>query len=226
VHLLLNDSTYTFDQLDTSVQSLFINFVKVIKATDILRLIQTNPKANFKKFSQQNYDSILNSYQNKHLLTLGVTDTTYSDGFFLKNVIFSTESVKGFLPTDRSVNLQWDVKASYMLNDDTLKTGRNLNRQILTIEPGINLVAINKSSKKSWLEFKLSSCYNHIYAGIYNNESRDNTTINGTLRIRITNDIWIPFQIKYDPKNGNVFGFLNVTSNFTGLKSLIMGKSS
>jgi len=37
------------------------------------------------------------------------------------------------------------------------------------------------------------------------------------VRIRIFNDIWVPFEVKYDPRNGNLFGFINVRANFRAL---------
>jgi len=52
---------------------------------------------------------------------------------------------------------------------------------------------------------------------LYADEKRDRLILNGTLRLRIYNDIWVPLEIKYDPDAGNVFGFLNVRANFTAL---------
>ncbi len=183
----------------------------------ISNLIKADPKANFHKYSQKNYDSIYNSFQNKHLLTVGVTDTTYSDKFFFKNLVFNAESVRGILNPNKTANLQWDFKASGMLYTDSARSDRNLKKQLFSFEPGFNLVIKNKATQHSLFEFKLSGEYNHIFNGAYTNEKRDSSTINGTLRIRILNDLWIPLEIKYDPKSGNVFGFLNVRLNFMGL---------
>ena len=74
-----------------------------------------------------------------------------------------------------------------------------------------------------YCEIKFSGSYYHNFATLYANERRDSLTINGTLRVRILEDIWIPLEIKYDPKSGNVFGFLNIKANFTGLGKLLKG---
>jgi hypothetical protein len=52
---------------------------------------------------------------------------------------------------------------------------------------------------------------------LYANEDRDRLFFNGTIRVRIMNDIWVPLEIKYDPKHGNLFGFINVRANFRAL---------
>jgi hypothetical protein len=103
------------------------------------------------------------------------------------------------------------------LVDDTLKAGRDLKRAVFNFEPGINLVINTKSTKKSYLELKFSGGYYHNFGTLYANEDRDRVFVNGTVRVRILNDIWIPFEVKYDPKNGNLFGFINVRANFKAL---------
>jgi hypothetical protein len=37
---------------------------------------------------------------------------------------------------------------------------------------------------------------------------------NAEIRLRVAEDLWIPFVIKYDIKNSNFLGFLNITYNF------------
>jgi len=71
---------------------------------------------------------------------------------------------------------------------------------------------------------EISGSYNNVWKGLYAKETQIVNTINGTLRILVTNNIWIPIQISYNPKTGNVFGLLNITTNFTGLGSLVSGK--
>ncbi|MDQ3683666.1 MAG: hypothetical protein M3352_11455 [Bacteroidota bacterium] len=55
---------------------------------------------------------------------------------------------------------------------------------------------------------------------MYAKERRDSLTLNMTIRVRVISDIWVPLEIKYDPKSGNVFGFLNVRANFKALGKL------
>jgi hypothetical protein len=39
------------------------------------------------------------------------------------------------------------------------------------------------------------------------------------IRIRVYKDVWIPLILKYDIKNGNLFGFLNLSINFDAVKN-------
>ena len=100
---------------------------------------------------------------------------------------------------------------------------RDLKRCIFNFEPGFNWVFRNKSNDQSFFEFKFAGSYRHNFIYLYNEEKRDNLTFNGTLRIRVIDDLWIPLEIKYDPANGNVFGFLSAKLNFTGLGKLLKG---
>ena len=76
------------------------------------------------------------------------------------------------------------------------------------------------------MEFKLSGSYSNVWKGLYNKETQVVNTINGTLRVMVLDNIWIPITIKYDPKSGNVLGFLNVSLNFSGLGNSNNSKKS
>jgi hypothetical protein len=69
----------------------------------------------------------------------------------------------------------------------------------------------------------LSATYYRNLSNLYQNEERSRLTVNGTARVRLFDDIWVPLEIKYDPVNGNVFGLINVKFNFTALSSLVKG---
>ena len=72
---------------------------------------------------------------------------------------------------------------------------------------------------------KFGGSYQHNFGSLYPLEERDQLTFNGTLRLRLIADIWVPLEFKYDPKSGNVFGFLNVKANFSTLGNIAKGKS-
>lgn len=167
------------------------------------------------------FDSVRTDFQNRLLVTVGVMDTTYKDQFMFSNILLFANLVKGVgKRRDKVCALELNMKASYQFVDDTLNAGRDLKRNAFRFEPGLNLVIKEKKTQYPWAEFKLSGEYVHVnnpYAG----EERDLTTINGVLRIRIYQDIWVPLEIKYDPKSGNFLGFLNVRANFKGLKGLL-----
>lgn len=216
----------SFSSLDSNLQKIILQVAKDDKLDTIIVHLTKNPDIKIINEVNENYQDVKKQFQNKLLWTVGVSDTTYNNQFLFSNITLSTELLKGLSDTKKISNIELDIKASLNFVDDTLSFGRNLKRSVFNFEPGLNWVLKAKSNDQSILEFKLSGSYNHIFSGLYDKEKSDISTINGTLRFRITNNFWIPLQIKYDPTNGNFLGFLNVTTNFTGLKSLISGKSS
>lgn len=213
----------TFDKIDKSLQEEIKRYAKEQSSVYFLNLITNDPKVDFKKASQQSFDKIKKTFENKLLLTIGLSDTTYKDQFFFSNILLKTELLKGMGNAKPGSNWEFNIQAAVNFLDDTLSGGRDLKRTILNFEPGINWVIRNKANEQSFLEFKCSGSYNHNFTRLYVKEKRDSITFNATLRIRIINDVWIPLEIKYDPKSGNVFGFLNVRANFTGLGKFIKG---
>jgi hypothetical protein len=130
---------------------------------------------------------------------------------------FATEMSKGMINPERASNLEFNLK---MYDVDSLVTGSTDYRNVFTVEPGLNFVLKGATDKKSFFEFKLSGSYYNITTSLNAGEKRDSSTINGVLRLRVYNDIWLPITIKYDPTNKNLFGFLNLTANFSDLADL------
>lgn len=215
-----NDTNFKFSQVDKDLQKVIKHLADSLKLEGFLELVK-DKNLIASKVIKQKYDSLKEIFQKGFLWTVGLSDTTYKDDFFFSNVLLNTEMVKGFGKPKRGSNWEFNFKAGVNFVDDTLKTGRDLGRNILSFEPGLNWVFRTKNTLKSFAEFKLSGSYYHVFQGLYKDEENDRLTLNGTLRIRIINDIWVPLEIKYDPKSGNVFGFLNVRANFQGLRDLI-----
>lgn len=213
------DKTVPFNKLDTGFQRIVKEF---LSSTDefpvITRSINSNPAFNIRTAELKRYDSLKNTIKNNLLWTVSATDTTYKDQFFFSNVVFKTQLLKGFGSSmKRGSNWEYDMQAALNLLDDTLHKGRDLKRTMLTIEPGFNLVLRTKRTDYSFMEFKFSGSYIRQFGSLYATERRDSLTVNATMRIRVIGDIWIPLEIKYDPRSGNIFGFLNIRMNFTTL---------
>ena len=218
VNLLFNDVTITFEKFDFQFQRTVKKIAFAHKLTRFLTLINTAPNTNIHAAEYAGFDKLKQSLQNKFLWTIGVSDTTYKDQFFFSNLLFSTEALKGILHPTAATNVELDLKASLNIINDTLYRNRNLHRSIFSFQPGVNWVIKNKQSQLSFFELKFSGGYDHIISGLYLNEKRDQVNFSGTIRLRITNEFWIPLQFKYDPINRRVLGFLNITTNFTGIK--------
>lgn len=212
------DKTVKLSDLDPELQSVIKTNAKAVGAKYLAELIKNDPKLNFAKLIRANYDSVRANFQNRLLWTAGIADTTYKDEFMFSNIVLSTNLVKGISKPLKPVGFEVNVKGAYQFLDDKQLTGRDLKRRTLIFEPGINLTVKTKRTQYPWLEFKLSGSYMYINRP-YANERSDSTTVNGTLRVRIFGDVWIPLEIRYDPKSGNFLGCLNVRANFKALKN-------
>jgi hypothetical protein len=184
----------------------------------LFETLMQNPNFNMKKTTDSLYQDMKMNFNKNALWTVGVTDTTLKNQFVFTNVVFYTEFLKSVNKYSKTKNdLELNIRSQLQLADDTLKAGRDLQRAVFNIEPGINWVINTKSTKKSYLELKFSGGYYHIFNRVYANEEQNQLWFNGTVRIRVLNDIWVPFEVKYDPRNGNLFGFINVRANFRAL---------
>ncbi len=220
---LFYDSTFRFNQLSEDVKKLVMKVVSDSNLTAFLKMVKVDSKISVAKYMAERWDYFESSYQNKALWTIGISDTSYSNGRLFKTVELSSQFLKGVIHPSNAANLELDIKATLNYGDDSMRTGKKLDRQIFSFEPGVNLVLKGKN-KQSYLEFKLSGSYNNIWKGLYAKETQIVNTINGTLRLRIFDELWLPLRITYDPKRGNVFGFLNVVTNFTGLGKFLNPK--
>lgn len=210
-----------FNQLDIALQEKIIQLVKARNSVHLSSLLESDPNYNVKKASQEIYNNFKKIYNNKLLWTVGITDTTYKDHFFFSNVVLSSELVKGMGDTSKRNNFEINILTALQYVDDSLKAGRDLKRTVFSFEPALNIVLKGRETNKSFFEFELGGTYYHTFTSLYEGEERDRLTLNATLRVRILNDIWIPLDIKYEPKTGNVFGFLNVRANFNGLRKIL-----
>jgi hypothetical protein len=72
--------------------------------------------------------------------------------------------------------------------------------------------------KSTWLEFKPHMEYNGVFKNRLPDQKTHNFLANAELRLRLSKDIWLPVIMKYDIKDSNFLGFLNVTFNMDGFK--------
>ena len=209
-----NDLTY--DKLDPELQKVIKDSATTNNNAYFLSLLNKDSTLNFRAAAFHVYDSLRSLFQKRWLVTVGVSDTSYKDHFMFSNVVLTAEILKGISNPNHVVGMELDVKGAYRFLDDTLKAKRDLQRKILDVEGGVNVVFNTRKTHYPWAEFKLSGEYHRIFQGAYAGEKRDSLTINGVLRFRVAKDIWVPLEIKYDPGSGNVFGFLSVRFNFKG----------
>ncbi|MBL7756511.1 MAG: hypothetical protein JNL59_03925 [Chitinophagaceae bacterium] len=204
-----------FKDLSPSLQSKLKELAGSGNFNNLKKLIDKSNDFNLKQVAIDDYNAIKTNFQKRWLVTLGVSDTTYTDKFRFSTVVLSAEILKGISNPGKKVDVELSINGGYNFVNDTLKAGRDLDRRALQVESGFNFIF--NDGAVSWAELKVSGEYNRVFKGLYTDERKDLLTVNGTLRLRLFRDLWLPIEIKYDPKEGRVFGFLDVRFNFTAL---------
>jgi len=214
-----------FDKLDSTFKDAAIAIAKENGLTVFATLIK-KPGVSIQKTLDDTFISLKNAIKMEPLWTIGIVDTSGKDQRLLGNIVIATEFSKGVFKPRPGSNLELNIKAAVNFIEDTAIAGKNLKRSLLNVEPGINWVIRNKANDQSMLEFKFGGSYIHNFGRLHLQEKRDQLMFAGTFRVRVISDIWIPLEFKYDPENGNVFGFLSVKANFTGLGKLLAGNNN
>lgn len=216
---LFNNQTKAFGSYDPAFQAVAKQIAAENQLDNIIHFLSDQKTIVFAD-EHKAFDSLKSVLQNQSLWTVGVSDTTYQDQFFFSNIVASSEYLKGFINPASRTNLEADIKLSMNWVDDSLVKSRNLQRSFVRFEPGINWVIKQRNTRQSMLEFSFNLLYNHFFSGWYGYENQDQLNFGGTIRLRVSNNFWIPLQFVYDRKTGNVLGFLNITTNFSGLSGL------
>jgi len=208
-----------FNALSQSLRDTILAVAATNDATKELgETLMRNSDFNLAESADSIYQDLRTNFNQNLLWTVGVTDTTYKNQLAFSNIVFHTELIKGLNKFNETKNdLELNIRSALQLTDDTLQLKRDLKRAVFSFEPGVNVAFKTRYTKKSYLELKFSGGYYHNFSTLYANENRDQVFVNGTVRIRIMNDIWVPFEVKYDPQHGNWFGFINVRANFKAL---------
>jgi hypothetical protein len=220
----LFSSETPFASLDETFKADVQKVIKESGLQQIEKLFTSNPQTSLRAYDVAVFNALKDSIKQCALWTVGISDTTYTNQFAFSNVVLSTQFAKGvFAPRGGANNVELNIKANTNFLKDTAKAGNNLKRILLDAEAGLNWVIRDRENKKSWMELMLSATYYRNLTSLYQNEERSRLTVNGTARLRLFDDIWVPLEIKYDPANGNLFGLVNVKFNFTALGSLVKG---
>jgi hypothetical protein len=173
----------------------------------------------FRDHFANQYKSIARYVENRGLLTVKSNFSSLADGKFFSRISLGSEYLKGMLKKNSRMNLELNIIATLDFLDDTAtRTHPDLNRQLFKMTGGFNWIIAKTKNYKSLVELKGNLAYNHILNSAYPGEEKTRFTAEGTLRFRITNDIWLPVEISYDPGNGKVFGLFSVKFNFDWLK--------
>lgn len=151
------------------------------------------------------------------LWVIGINDSTYKDKFKFSSISVFSQFTKGISRPNTGSN--WEINISSILSyvSDSTLAERNLKRVVFEAKPLLNYVLRDKENNYSLLEFALGASYVHRFMGKYIGEEKNTLYADAVLRIRLKDDIWLPLEIKYDPKNGNIFGLLSAKINFNSI---------
>ena len=220
-----NDKDFTFDKLNKRVRDTVLQVARENNFTETQAALEKNEKISVRTMAQRKYDEIRESFKKRLLWTVGVSDTTYQDKFMFSNVVISTQILKGFSRPKSIHGVELDIRGAWNFLDDSLLSGKDLKRSMMRLEGGFNYVLRSRRTELSFFEFKFSAAYNRIFNVVYAGEQESLFTLNGTLRARILDDIWVPVEFRYEPETGNFFGLLSVRFNFTALKKSLMARA-
>lgn len=148
------------------------------------------------------------------LLTLSVNSTFQNKDRAFSNGAARLVYLQG-IKTKRS-KTELDIRSSITVKDTLVVTTQR--RSNFNTSTGINFALLESGTGKSIVEFKPYFEYNSILTKLYSGEKKDVFMANADLRIRVFENFWLPFTLKYDLKKGRFFGFLDVEFNFGAFK--------
>jgi hypothetical protein len=232
VNLWENNDTFSFSMMPADVRD---TVMAIINNPDngldtMAKLMKDDPNLIFKKTSDGIYQELEGRWQNKPLWIVAANSSFSAEGsgnlkaISPNNVMVYSEFLAGL--NDPKCKIKWDldVLASYSMVTDSSLPRENIEVHKFEFRPGFNFVlkssgTTSSNASKPYLEFKISGSYFHTFSALAPGQKADDNTINGDLRLRIYQDIWVPVSITWDPANGNVFGYLSVKANFTALNN-------
>ncbi|CAH0153329.1 hypothetical protein [Chryseobacterium sp. Bi04] len=110
----------------------------------------------------------------------------------------------------------WEIEANatFKVSKDTLNQATNYDNQVGLINFGMNKVLLENKDNEPKMEFKFFTQLEHQFGKTYNSP-KSIFSLNSTLRINLFKAVWLPITVKYDPDNGNLFGFFSIAANLS-----------
>ena len=99
-----------------------------------------------------------------------------------------------------------------LTSSDPSGINRYLNRNIIALQAGYNQVLLY-ASNMSLAELNIALEADRVTQGYVANTDKSKFYFDAYLRVRLPSTPWVKLNLKYDPKNSNVFGLLDFTYN-------------
>jgi len=207
------DISVEIDSLDAATKILVNKeFDKIDKSNIYFEKIITEFEKRNKSIKLKNYvenlhllkDNLYSEIEKKPLWTVSLLGTTNDKGDN-KKVSFVSVFLKGFK------HFELDIQSKLIYSDTLINT--SLKRIESKSSAGVNYKMFQRG-EESVFEVKLYMEYNAILKNVFEDEKKNAFLASSDLRLRVTDDLWIPLTIKYDIEKSNFLGFLNITYNF------------
>lgn len=168
---------------------------------------------------QKAYQHALADARLRPLLTLSLNSA------FLKNARFDSATFNAIYLqgiTRSGKPLELDARAGITARDSTIGTDKY--RVALTSSAGLDYALISSFNKDAnsytpILEIKPYVEYDRIFTSTLTGEKKTSFYASLDLRLKVTNNLWLPFTLKYDFNSKSFLGFLNVSFNMDAFKS-------
>jgi hypothetical protein len=122
--------------------------------------------------------------------------------------------------TDPSKPWDFDTYVSANIGRDSLSKSTNWNRQVYSGYVGANLVLLSSTvqpnkgvATESDLEIRGSTGMDYIPYVRFNKEKTWNYNLDFILSVRLTSNLYLPFELKYSPTTSNILGLLKLQFN-------------
>ena len=202
------DSTKKYSQLPDATKDILLKYSTDSHFSKEERALLKNLLGNV-----DNGNIIFNNlnalYSRKPLLTF---TPSYSYNITNKQPTYSfgLDFLFSLNPKD-SHHTSWDgeIKTNYQILNDTSIKSTNFQNKPFSISVGINKVLLQDDKNQSLMEAKFF--LQDVYQ--FEKPTINKFTLNSSFRINIYKSLWLPITISYDPKKGNVLGFLSITAN-------------
>ncbi len=108
-----------------------------------------------------------------------------------------------------------DIRAAVTYADTVLTN--KITQVKFKSSAGFNM-SLLRDGDKSLLEFKPYLEYNRILRNPLPDEKKDVFLANADIRIKISEQLWLPLTLKYDIEKENFLGFINISLNLDTFK--------
>lgn len=162
------------------------------------------------------YNTALKQARTKPLLTLSANGMVNNGGSYS-----GSNATLSYLQgtSQKGNNFELDFRAGTTLQDTASDSGSHYHG-VFIATGGFDWAFLSDSKTNDpILEIKPYLEYDNVYLNPLTGEQHTKLLADAELRIRITDNFWLPITVKYDTKTHNLLGFLDVSVNLAALKS-------